>query len=75
MNKRDALFFGGGLLLGFLIFVQYGKYKGGQSQASQEQEKKCKDLLEIELQTIRPTDDFDIEAFKKDFMEKCLKGQ
>jgi hypothetical protein len=71
MNKK-LLYVGGGILLGFAGYMFYKKLK--KKKYTQAQIDECNKKLEDAIAMLRPAQGFDMEAYKKEFMENCLKN-
>jgi hypothetical protein len=73
MNKK-LLYVGGGILLGFAGYMFYKKLKKKKDTYTQAQIDECNKKLQQAILLLRPVQGFDMEKYKKDFMENCLKN-
>ncbi len=84
MNTRDIVLVGAGVVVGYLLVGYLNKSKDnaqestGSSEPTVDQAKlaDCTKKFEERMKTttFKVTKDFDINAYKKESIDKCLKG-
>jgi len=82
MNTRDLMLVGAGVVVGYLLVGFLNKSKdnaqttGSASSVDQAKLADCTKKIEEEMAVTRfkTTANFDINAYKKDAIDRCLKG-